>query len=167
MKSILENMDKAGWNVKTQKKIIAAGDDSSKSKQKEIKKKNTNNLTAIEFEEMINLPGELKDMTLEQLVLQFGNLPGIKSWAETLDKIMSGMKKSVEIQKIKHDLIERDFFRSHVKSYLDVLSEQLFNGCGSDKKRLKDMEKMIQHAQRNIDRELSKMQKVQELAIGK
>lgn len=151
---------------KSKKKIITADNNKLKSKQKEIKNKNTSNLTPIEFEEMINLPGELKDLTLEKLVLQFGNLPGIKSWAETLDKIMSGMKKSVEIQKIKHDLIERSFFQSHVEAYLNVLSEQLFDYAGTDKKMLKDFSKMIQHTQRNIDRELSKLQKIQGIAIA-
>ncbi len=152
---------KRGGKTEKQRKNIA------KAEAKSLSKKRPESLSPMEFEELIGLPGKLKGMTLEEFVLQHSNYPGMKAYAELLDKIMSGVKKSVEIQKIKHELIERNFFRSHVKSYLDVLSEQLFDYCGANKGMLKDFTKMIQHAQRNIDRELGKLQKIQELASGK
>jgi hypothetical protein len=131
-----------------------------------IKKKKPTELSPVEFEELIGLPEQFKGMTMEEMVLRFGNYPGMKMYAELLDKLMSGLKKSVEIQRIRHELIERDFFKAHVKAYLSVLSDQLFDYAGNDKKMLKDFEKMIHHTQQNIDRELGKLQKIQETALS-
>lgn len=136
------------------------------SKKKKITNENADNLTPMEFEELTGIPGKLKNYTLEQLVYAHGNIPGIKTYAETLDKIMSALKKSVEIQKIKRELIERDFFKSHVASYLEVLSEQFFDYAGTDKKMRKDFSKLIKHAKRSVDNELNKLQKIQEKISG-
>lgn len=136
------------------------------SKTKKIIDYNADDLTPMEFEELTGIPGKLKNYTLEQLVYAHGNIPGIKTYAETLDKIMSALKKSVEIQKIKCELIERNFFKSHVASYLEILSEQLFDYAGTDKKMRKDFSKLVKHTQRSIDNELNKLQKIQEKISG-
>lgn len=158
----------AGKNTSAKsKKKKDAEETPEESKQIEaLKSKDTSHLSPVEFEELMGIPGKLKDMTLEQVVFGYGNIPGLKSYAETLDKIMSGLKKSVEIQEKKRELITRDFFKGHVVSYLEILSEQLFDYAGTDKKKLKDFSKMIKHTQRSIDNELKKLHKLQEAASG-
>ena len=169
----LKPKPKQGQKKQTKKKAVTKKTEPESKKpdidkkNKELQQKNSDHLSPVEFEELMGIPARLKDLTLEEIVLGYSNIPGIKSYAETLDKIMSGLKKSVEIQRIKRELIERDFFKSHVISYLNVLSEQLFDLAGTDKKMLKDFSKMIKHAQRSIDNELKKLHKLQEAASGK
>lgn len=140
--------------------------DKQKEKIKKYEKKGAGLLSPVEFEELIESPSKLKEMTLEQLVLEHSHIQGVKTYAETLDKMMSALKKSVEIKKIRHELIDRDFVLSHVFSYLNILSERIFDRCGTDKKMLKDFTKMIKESQRQIDDELKKLQKIQETAAG-
>lgn len=130
----------------------------------ELPDENIDSYTEQKKEELLAIPEKLRTMTLEQIVFSHMNIAGLKTYAETIDKIMSGFKKSVEIQRIKKQLIDRDFFKSHIISYLEVLSEQLFDMAGTDKKKLKDYSKVIKHAQLSIDNELKKLHKLHEAA---
>lgn len=152
--------------AKSRKKPAEKANNKPPSKKSSYNNVKASELSPVELDELLGQPQQFHDMTLKEMVLQFGNFPGMKSYAELLDKTMSSLKKSVEIQKIKHELIERTFFVSHVKVYINLLSEQLFDYAGTDKKMLRDFEKMINHAQQNIDRELGKLQKMQEAAIA-
>lgn len=128
---------------------------------------NIDSYTEQKKEELLAIPEKLRTMTLEQIVFSHMNIAGLKTYAETIDKIMSGFKKSVEIQRMKHELINRDFFRSHIIVYLDVMNDQLFDMAGTDKKMLKDFSKVIKHAKISIKNELDKMVKIQQAASGK
>lgn len=161
MIGLLDAMQQNGWNKKNPKTISK-----QQEKIKTYEKKDADNLSPVEFEELIDLPAKFMDLTIERLVLEYSHTPGMKSYADLLDKMMSALKKSVEIKKIKHDLIEREFVKAHVFTYLNVLSEQLFDMAGTDKKMLKDFTKMIRETQRHIDDELNKLQKIQEAAAG-
>ncbi len=128
---------------------------------------NIDSYTEQKKEELLAIPEKLRTMTLEQIVFSHMNIAGLKTYAETIDKIMSGFKKSVEIQRMKHELINRDFFRSHIIVYLDVMNDQLFDMAGTDKKMLKDFSKVIKHAKISIKNELDKIIKIQQAASGK
>ncbi len=161
MNSLLEAMEQDGWNELKQKK-----QDKQEEELKKYEKKDVGDLSPVEFEELIELPAKFMDLTIERLVLEYSHTPNMKQYADLLDKMMSALKKSVEIKKIKADLIEREFVKAHVFTYLNVLSEQLFDFAGTDKKMLKDFTKMIKETQRHIDDELKKRQKIQEVAAG-
>lgn len=161
MNGLLDAMEKEGWNEPRpeipdkQKKII-----------EEYENKDTDNLTPREFEDLIQLPAKFMNLTLEQLVIEYSHPQGMQQYANILDKIMSAAKKSVEIKAKKDVLIDREFVLAHVFSYLNILSELLFDFAGTDKKMLKDFTKMIKETQRQIDDQLKKLQKIQETAAG-
>lgn len=103
---------------------------------------------------------------MEQLVLEHGTIMGIKAYADILDKMLGAAKKSVEVARARGEVIEREFFKAHVKNYLDVLSQQLFDLAGDDEKLSRDFNKIIQHTKRHIDGELGKNQRIKEVRVG-
>jgi hypothetical protein len=162
--------------VKQEKAVKSDQKPTPKKEPKSIKKpeklnpideKKAETLSPIEFEELTDMPGNLKNLTLEQLVLEHTNIKNVQQYAKTLDTIMSALKKSVEIKKIKQELIDRNFVKSHVMSYLNVLSDRIFNYCGNDGAMLKEFSGMIKEAQQSIDGEFDKLQKIQEAAADK
>ena len=166
MSSLLDAMDNAGWNAAAPVKTKAAPGNTDKAKIEKAQKKGAGFLTPMEFEELIGLPSKFMNLTLEQMVLQHGNIPGMKSWAEQLDKMMSSLKKSVDIRKTRSELIEFDFVKAHVMTYLNVLSEQLFDFAGEDGKMLKAITKIIKDSQKVICKEFHKLQRIQEKVAG-
>jgi hypothetical protein len=135
--------------------------------EKPVKKKSNiktqkNKISNMEFEDILGLPPEFKNLTMEEMVLQYLNYPGMKSYAELLDKIMAATKKSVEIKKVRSELIELEWVKSHIFPYLSLLSEQLFDYAGEDKKMLKAFSKIIKDTQRTIDKEIKKIQQIQD-----
>lgn len=162
MSSLLDAMDNAGWNAATPVETTQAPSITDKAKIEKARKKGAGALTPMEFEELIGLPSKFMNLTLEQMVLQHGNIPGMKSWAEQLDKMMSSLKKSVDIRKTRSELIEFDFVKAHVMTYLNVLSEQLFDYAGEDGKMLKAITKIIKDSQKVIGKEFHKLQRIQE-----
>ncbi len=161
MNSLLEAMEREGWNELKSKK-----QDKQEEELKKYENINPNILTPVEFETIMDLPAKFMNLTLRQLVLEYHHPQGMQAHAKTLDTIMSAMKKSVDIKKAQDELIDRDFVIAHVFTYLNVLSEVIFDYCGTDKKMLKDFTKMIEETQRHIDDELEKLQKIQELVAG-
>ena len=47
--------------------------------------------------ELLGMPKSLLNMTMEDIVLEYGTLPGFKVYVEILDKIYSAKKKALEI----------------------------------------------------------------------
>ena len=162
MSGLLDAMDNAGWNAAAPAKVAQPESITDKAKIEWAQKKGAGALTPMEFEELIGLPSKFMNLTLEQMVLQHGNIPGMKSWAEQLDKMMSSLKKSVDIRKTRSELIEFDFVKAHVMTYLNVLSEQLFDYAGEDGKMLKAITKIIKDSQKVIGKEFHKLQRIQE-----
>ncbi len=166
MSSLLDAMGNAGWNAAAPVKTKAAPGNTDKAKIERAEKKGAGSLTPMEFEDVTGLPSKFMDLTLEQMVLQHGNIQGIKAWAEQLDKMMSALKKSVDVKKTRSELIEFDFVRAHVITYLNVLSEQLFDYAGEDSKMLKAITKIIKDTQKIIDKEFRKLQRYQEIVAS-
>lgn len=160
--SLLNAMESAGWDKLAATKSKAESSNTDKAKIEKAEKKGASSLTPMEFEELIGLPSKFMNLTLEQMVLQHGNIPGMKSWAEQLDKMMSALKKSVDIRKTRAELIDFDFVRAHVMTYLSVLSEQLFDYAGEDGKMLKAISKIIKDSKKVIAKEFHKLRRIQE-----
>ncbi len=156
----------AGWNTPTPAKAKKPAGNIDKAKIERAEKKGAGSLTPMEFEDVTGLPAKFMDLTLEQAVFRHGNIQGIKAWAEQLDKMMSALKKSVDVKKTRSELIEFDFVRAHVMSYLNVLSEQLFDYAGEDGKMLKAITKIIKDTQKIIDKEFRKLQRYQEIVAS-
>lgn len=148
------NLKKSRKKVKKPKKILV------ESEEENIE--NEDNLTPEGIEKLLDLPNKCLKMTMEQIVLEFQNIRNLKLYAETLDKQLSAAKKAVEIKKSKSEMIERDFIKSHVLNYLNILSNQLFDYAGENEKMCKDFSKIIQHAQKQLDREFEKLEIIKE-----
>ena len=166
MSSLLDAMDNAGWNAAAPAKTKAAAGNTDKAKIAQAEKIGAGALTPMQFEDVTGLPPKFMGLTLEEMVLQHGNIQGIKAWAEQLDKMMSALKKSVDVKKTRSELIEFDFVRAHVITYLNVLSEQLFDYAGEDSKMLKAITKIIKDTQKIIDKEFRKLQRYQEIVAS-
>ena len=164
--SLLDAMDNAGWNAAAPAKTKTPPGNTDKAKIEQAEKIGAGALTPMQFEDVTGLPGKFLDLKLEQMVLQHGNIQGIKAWAEQLDKMMSALKKSVDVRKMRSELIAFDFVRAHVMTYLNVLSEQLFDYAGEDKKMLKAITKIIKDTQKIIDKEFHKLQRYQEIVAS-
>ena len=131
--------------------------------KKDIKTDNKDEIITDEgIERLLGQPQECLKMTLEQIVLEHGGIQNLKLYAETLDRQLSAAKKAVEIQKIKSEMVSRDFVKSHVLNYLNILSAQLFDYADEDEKMCKDFAKIIQHAQKQLDREFEKLEIIKE-----
>ena len=117
-----------------------------------------------DFEYVMGLPNKLMNARLCDLMENYGSWPGIKNWAETLDKTMSAQKKTVDVQRARGELIERDFVRSHVYDILNVLSNQLFDYADGDAKMRREVEKIIQHTKRNLIDQLKRQARIHQVA---
>ena len=166
MNNLLDAMAGAGWNTPAPAKATPAAPNTDKAKIEKAEKKGAGSLTPMEFEDVTGLPAKFMELTLEQAVFRHGNIQGIKGWAEQLDKMMSALKKSVDVQKTRSELIGFDFVDAHVISYLNVLSEQLFDYAGEDRKMLKAIEKMIKDTKKIIGKEFSKLQRYQKIVAS-
>lgn len=54
--------------------------------------------------DLLDIPERLQNMTLAEIVFNYSSIAGLKTYAETLDKIMSAKRKAVEIKQMERDL---------------------------------------------------------------
>lgn len=80
----------------------------------------------VDFDVISGVPEKMLNMTIKELVLQYQGFTGLKGYADILNTLMSARSKEVKIQEIRKDLISKDFM-IHLKSFLDDLSEKLFD----------------------------------------
>ena len=137
-----------------------------KSKSREIGQEEeiiiSSEMDPADIARLLGLPSECLKMTLEELVFEHGEVKDMKLYADTLDKVLSAVSRSVKVQKDKNELIERNFVVSHVKTYLDGISNDLFDFAGDDKKMIKKFRTIIMNQKDAIMRELNKLRVIKE-----
>lgn len=147
--------------------------------EKYIDKSNNKNVDEIEFENISGLPAKMMNLTLMQLVINYGGPMMLESWSKILQRLMSASEKDQKIQERRLELIEKDFFISKIFKYLEVLSNMLFDYAKSspagfialvkseientefeiEKKMSKDFSLLIRDTKENISRELENLKK--------
>jgi len=118
--------------AETEKKKLSDAKKKSSStgrKKKEVAKINkaSGRMSEADFESLTGLPYKLHNLTIEQLAMQYGAQMHLKSYIDILNVLMSAMKKDVEIQVRRAELIDRDLVNAHIFQFLDVLLNQFFD----------------------------------------
>src|SRR4030042_3339951 len=67
------------------------------------------------------------NMNIKQLVLKYGGPMQLKNWADILNKLFMSNEKDQKIQERRLELIEKDFVTARIFSFMEVLSNQLFD----------------------------------------
>lgn len=133
----------------------------------------------IDFENITGLPARMMKLNLKQLVMRYGGPMMLDSWSKILQRLMSANEKDQKIQERRLELIEKDFVISRLFSYLETLSNRLFDytenipigiialvNSGIEnmefrikEKMRKDFSNLIRDAKENVNRELQNLKK--------
>lgn len=80
-----------------------------------------------EFENLTGLPSKLMNWPLKEIVLKYGGQMQLDTYSKILSRLMSTALQDQKIQERRLELIEKDFFISGIFSYINILSENLFD----------------------------------------
>jgi len=79
------------------------------------------------FEDMTGLPAKMMKISMKTLVLKYGGAMQLKNWADILNKLMTASEKELKMAERRIELIDKDFVIARLFSYLETLSQQLFD----------------------------------------
>lgn len=131
----------------------------------------------MDFETITGLPSRMMGMTIKELVIKYGGPMMLDQFSKILQRLMTADEKDQKIQERRQELIEKDFVISGVFSYLNILSDNLFDLAESktdlivaavkaDEEKakktirdmlLKDFSKIIKNTKRSIDNSMRNM----------
>lgn len=169
--------------VKNLKQRVKKEKPAPKKNTKKAKAKEINIPTAInqsvgsDFTVLTRLPEAMLNMTLKELAIRHGTTHQLKSYVDTLDKLLSAAKKDVDIQESRKNLLPRSLIQ-FMFQYLEVFNNQVFDYAKSaademisisraDVKAarkkipemiLRDLSKLVKETKKNIKRELKKFE---------
>jgi len=122
-------------------RLISKFDNLSKGKSvdfDEIKKNNIKDLLPTikkidivsnsgDFEKLSGLPATMMNMSLKELVMKYGGSMSLEKYTNILNKLFAAYEKDNKIQEHRLYLVEKDFVVSRLFSFLELLSNQLFD----------------------------------------
>lgn len=80
-----------------------------------------------EFENLTGLPSKLMNWPLKEIVLKYGGQMQLDTYSKILSRLMSTALQDQKMQERRLELIEKDFVISGIFSYMNILSENLFD----------------------------------------
>lgn len=130
-----------------------------------------------DFENCTGLPARMMDLTIKELVVKYGGPMMLDSWSKILQRLMAANEKDQKIQERRLELIEKDFVISSVITYMNILSDRIFDLAESQNKiiissvrsdpekaeaiikdmRLKAYSKIIKETKRAIEQAIKNM----------
>lgn len=150
--------------------------------QKYIEKKTTfesskEEILKSEFENLTGLASKMMNMSMKDLVFRYGGQLQLDGYSKILQRLMSMALQDQKMQERRLDLVEKDFMISSVFSYLNILSDALFDLAESQNKiiiatvksdpekaeivirdmRLKSYSKIIKEAKRSINNSIKQL----------
>ena len=88
-----------------------------------LKKSQTNGL----IQEMAGIPEHMLNLTIKELVLQYGSATEIEKYAKILQLLMTSNEKDIKIKERRQIVISKDFVKARLFSYIDQLMNKLLD----------------------------------------
>jgi hypothetical protein len=78
-------------------------------------------------ERITGLPREMLGLTIRQLAMRYGGSASLEKWSKILNQLLQADEREMKTQERRIELIEKDFVVSRLFSFIELLSNQLFD----------------------------------------